>query len=171
MNKKILSFVVLIAVAITFTACNQNSPKVVAKKWLNSFYHMDYDAAKPLSTDETKKMISFLQQISIKTSDSDKKQMQSIKIDIKDVKEDGDKATVMYLTSNTDKQQPLHLIKQSGKWLVQWTKQDQMEGDMPTDSSDTTNTTGDQPMITDTTAGAKANPASTPQSADTIMSK
>ena len=56
-------------------ACNKNTPNEVAKTWLTSFYHLDYEAAKKLSTDDTKNFISQLQQFSEVISDSDKKEL------------------------------------------------------------------------------------------------
>jgi hypothetical protein len=115
----ILSFALL-------QGCNKNSPNEVAKNWLTSFYHLDYDAAKKLSTDDTKNFISQLQQFSEVISDSDKKELRKTTITIKDVKINGNNASVIYNTSDMPgKDQPLSLIKQNDKWLVQFSKSDQ----------------------------------------------
>jgi len=69
------------------------------------------------------------QALSTNTSDSDKAQMKRLKIEIKSVKTEGDKSTVTYVTSDAPKEQTIHLVKQNGKWLVRWTKQDQNVSD------------------------------------------
>ncbi len=110
-------------------SCNKNSPKEVATTWLNSFYHMDCETAKKVSTEDTKSLIATLQQFTSMIPDSMKKEMKKIVVTVKDVKEDGDKATATYTLSNDPgKDQSLPLVKQNGKWLVQFTKNDQMGG-------------------------------------------
>ena len=143
MKKLIFSVVALLAVAITFTSCNTNSPKDVAQKWLTSFYHMDYETAKKYSTEDTKKLLATFQQFSVLSSDSVKEQMKKLKVEVKDVKEKGDTAIVMYVISDNPKEQKLKLLKQQGKWLVAKTKQD----DMNDESSTST-----EPPAADTTA-------------------
>ena len=129
--KKITGLFATIFVAALFmVSCNSNSPKDVANTWLNGFYHMDYEAAKKVSTDETKTFISQLQALSGMMPDSIKKEMKKVTVNVKDVKEDGDKATVTYTTSTDgNKEQSLKMVKKDGKWLVQFTKNDSM-GDM-----------------------------------------
>ena len=129
MNRVLFSLLAVLGIAVFFSSCSQNSPEPVAKKWLTSFYHMDYETAKTVSTDETKKVIAMFQQLSVNSSDSDKQQLKRIKVEIKNVKTEGDKSTVTYVTSDNPKEQTIHLVKQNGKWRVQWTKQDQMAGD------------------------------------------
>lgn len=129
MNRVLFSILAVLGITVFFSSCSQNSPEPVAKKWLNSFYHLDYETAKTVSTDETKKIIAMFQQLSINSSDSDKAQLKRIKVEIKNVKTEGDKSTVTYVTSDNPKEQTIHLVKQNGKWLVQWSKQDQMTGD------------------------------------------
>jgi Domain of unknown function (DUF4878) len=134
----------LLFAAVLFVSCNKNSPKEVAKTWLLDFYHMDYDGAKKLSTDDTKNLLAQFEQLSSMISDSSKKEMQKITITIKDEKEHGDTATVIYTTSDVpDKDQKIGLIKQNSKWLVQFSKDDTMgadpnAGDLQPDGADTT---------------------------------
>jgi hypothetical protein len=135
MKKTFLSVaVILLSLSVVFTACKKNAPKDVAQTWLTAFYHFDFETAKKESTEETKKMLSTLEQLVQMEPDSTKQQMKKIKIEIKDVKEEGDKATVTYTSSDSPNPETLHLVKQNGKWLVQFTKQDQMNdqgGDQP----------------------------------------
>lgn len=146
MKKFSLFAAALFAFAIAFTGCNSNSPKEVAQKWLTSFYHMDYETAKKYSTEDTKKLLATFQQFSMLSPDSVKQQLKKIKVDIKDVKETGDTAIVMYVITDSPKEQKLKLLKQDGKWLVAKTKQD----DMGDDESNTPT----EPSMADTTAPA-----------------
>jgi hypothetical protein len=156
MKKILLSVSALLLAAAIVVSCNKNSPKEVANTWLTDFYHMDYDAAKKVSTDDTKNILAQLQQLSNMISDSSKKEQKKIVITIKDVKEEGDKATVSYTTSSdspNSKDDILKLVKQNGQWLVQFSKNDSM-GDA--------GGSGDQSMGSDSTGAAPADSLSTP---------
>ena len=82
--KKIFSYVsIIIALAVIITGCSQNSPKAVATTFLNGYYHLDYDAAKKVSTEETVKTLNMMQQLSATFfPDSMKKAAKNIKITI-----------------------------------------------------------------------------------------
>jgi thioredoxin-related protein len=139
----------LLLVGLVSTSCNnKNSPKEVATTWLNSFYHLDYETAKKLSTEDTKNILATLQQFTTMIPDSMKKDTKKVVITIKDLKEDGDKAVATYTTSNDPKEQSLPLVKQGGKWLVQWSKSD-MSG-MGAGAADSTG--AEQPGGADSTA-------------------
>ena len=119
MKKLFYSLSALVFVALFMVSCNKNNPKDVADKWLTSFYHMDYEEAKKVSTDETKGLVNTFQELTRSLADSSKQEMKKIQVTIKDVKEDGDKATVTYTTSEEDaKEQKLAMIKKDGKWGV-----------------------------------------------------
>ena len=130
MKKYLLSFSVLIISGILMVGCNKSSPKDVAKEWLTDFYHQDYDAAKKLSTEDTKTMINTLQGFTSALPDSVKQKAKGVTITIKTVKEEGNTATVTFMASDDAKEQPpLKLVKQNDKWLVQFSKGDFMGGD------------------------------------------
>lgn len=130
MKKNLISFSALLLMVLMSVSCtDKNSPKEVANTWLNSFYHLDYETAKKISTEDTKTLLATLQQFTSMVPDSSKKEAKKIVITLKDVKEDGDKAVATYTISNEPgKDQTLPLVKQSGKWLVQWSKGDMMGG-------------------------------------------
>jgi hypothetical protein len=124
MKKVLRSLTVLIVAGILLMGCSKNTPTSVATTWLNSVYHAEYDAAIPLSTDLTKKQIAQLSQLSSYLSDSTKKELKKLTITVKDVKEKGDTATAVYTLSDNKREQSLMMIKQNGKWLVAFTKND-----------------------------------------------
>jgi hypothetical protein len=164
--KKLLSSLAVIALcAMMFTSCNSNSPKKVADKWLTSFYHMDYKGAKELSTEKTKGVLDMLEQLGTMVADSQKQNAQKIKINVKDVKEEGDKATVTYTISEDNQDKTIHLIKENGKWLVNYTKQDDLDEDAANEGDVT-----EEPAMSDTAAPPPADGTTTEQSAaDTAM--
>jgi len=136
MKKIMLPVATLVLATLMFVGCNKgNNPKAVAGTWLTAFYHMDYEAAKKVSTDETKGLLTQLAQFSGMVPDSTKQQYKKITVDVKEAKEDGDKAEVTYLLNDptskdaSSKEQTLHLVKQNNKWLVQFSKNDSMGGD------------------------------------------
>jgi uncharacterized protein YxeA len=155
MKKVLLSFSALLLIVIMSVSCNKNSPKDVATAWLTSFYHLDFEAAKKTSTDDTKTLLATLQQFTSMVADSSKKERQNISVNVKNVKEDGDKAIATYTTSDYPaKDQSLNLIKQNGKWLVQFSKNDQVGG--AADSAG-----AEQPMGADSSGAGGSMPDST----------
>jgi ketosteroid isomerase-like protein len=134
MNKLLRSVAVLIVAGVVLVGCNKNSPKSVATQWLNSFYHADYKAALPLSTDITKAQLEQFDQLSSYVNDSAKKDLKKLTVTIKDIKETGDTAYATYVVSDNTKDQQLMLVKLNGKWLVAFTKNDSYK------ASDFTNT-------------------------------
>ena len=126
MNKKLLLLPILFFAVVTMVSCKKNTPKDVATEWLNDFFHLDYDAAKKISTEDTKNLLSQVQQLASMIPDSIKQSYKKASITIKDVKINGDKATVTYIVSdNPTLEQPLNLVKTNGQWLVLYTKEDQ----------------------------------------------
>ncbi len=127
MKKAIVSFCVLLICVFPLTGCKQKGAREVATQWLNGLYHYDYDAAKQVSTDTTKIFISTFQQLASMVPDSAKKQLKKVTVAVKDVKEDGDRAIAVYTLSDLpDKEQTLNLVKRDGRWLVQFSKVDQL---------------------------------------------
>lgn len=149
-----ISFRPLLLVAFLsfmLVSCSKNTPKEVAKTWLTGFNHMDFEDAIKLSTQDTKNLLSSLEELTKGVSDSGKSEVKKIKVSIKDVKEEGDKAVVTYTSSDNPTEQKLNLVKENDKWLVQFTKSD-LVGVMPKDedapaedapAADSTTTTAD----------------------------
>ena len=143
--KKLMNYLpVLLLAGVFFVSCNRGgNPKAVANTWLVAFYHMDYEAAKKVSTDETKTLLTQLAQFSGMVPDSTKQQYKKITVDVKDVKITGDTVATATYTINdptskeaSGKDQELHLVKQAGKWLVQFSKNDSMGADDGKDAGD-----------------------------------
>ena len=159
MKKIFTTSFLFILVAFMMAGCSKNTPKDVAYTWLTDFNHLDFEGAKKLSTADTKNLLSSLQQLTDKVTDSNKKELKKVVITIKDVKTDGDKATVTYNSSdNPTKEETVHLVKQGGNWLVQFSKVDLM-GEVP-------DTKDDDPTSADST-GATGSLQDTTMSADT----
>jgi hypothetical protein len=128
MTKLLRSISILLFAALLLTSCNKNTPKEVASAWLNCFWKLDYDGAKKYSTEETKNLLMQVEYLANAVSDSDKKEMKKLVIDIKNVKEEGDKAVVTYtMSESADKEQYLNLVKVKGQWQVMFTKTDEMQ--------------------------------------------
>ncbi len=104
---------------------NANQPLFVAYKWLTRFFMMDFETAKSFSTEDTKNLIDQFAGVTNLMPDSSKQEMMSIKVAVTDPIESGDNATVTYATSdNPGKAQTLYLVKEKGKWHVQFSKDD-----------------------------------------------
>ena len=96
MKKIVYTSLALILVAFMLPGCSKNTPKDVAYNWLTAFNHLDFDAAKKLSTPDTKNLLNSLQVLTENVADSNKKDLKKVSITIKDVKLNGDKAVATY---------------------------------------------------------------------------
>jgi hypothetical protein len=159
--KKILHpLSVILLSALLLVSCGaKNTAKDVATTWLNSFFHMDYEAAKKVSTEDTKALLTQLSALTAMMPDSSKNEMKKAVITIKEVKENGDTAMVTYTVSDGGKdaskdQPPLKLVKSNtgdtkGKWLVSFTKNDNMGGGADASPASPADTTGAPPAPAD----------------------
>lgn len=127
MYRKLTMF--FVAILMTgMAACNKNNPEAVAEQFLSGFYHMEYEKARQVSTEETKQLVNLMEQFAIQYPDSVKQNAKKKKIDLVEVKEDGDNAVATYTVSDEPGvQQKLKLVKQNGKWLVSHSKEDNIE--------------------------------------------
>lgn len=128
--KKILLFAAsLMMGAVLLSSCGGGSPKSSAEKYLTAFYRMDYEEAKKYATEDTKKQLDMMAQLSGMMGDTMKQQAKMATVAVTDVKEEGNNATVTYTVKPDGKQQApgtqtLKMMKESGKWLASWNKQD-----------------------------------------------
>jgi hypothetical protein len=132
-----------VALSIVFFSCNSNSPKIVAEKFLLSVAKADLDLAKTLCDSNTRELLDQANYLTM-VPDSVKEEGKKLKINIVDVKENGDKAVVTYKTSKLNENQMITLVKVDGKWLVQLDKMQEYEDEpMLTESNE---------LITDSTS-------------------
>lgn len=167
MKKSFVSYFLAFIALAAFVSCSKTAPKDVAREWLTAFYHLDYDAAKQYSTEDTKNMLNVLEGFTNALPDSTKQRAKSATINIKSLKEDANTATVTFTTSEepNKEQPPLKMVKQDNKWLVQFTKADFTGGDNAdmqatggatiTQDAPTAPATADAPMTTPDTAAEK----------------
>jgi hypothetical protein len=117
MKKLLLSVVAFALMTFAIMSCgNKSNPKDVSQNFLNALTKMDYEGAKKYGTPETGKMLDMLSSFSNMMPDSVKNKAKDIKVEIKDVKEEGDKCVVTYKNNEKDDEQTLNLIKKDGKW-------------------------------------------------------
>ena len=128
MIRYIYGFVCLVLM-IGLSSCNPNTPKAVASKFLNSIYHLEYDAAKNLVTDDSKRLLDAQHQFSVYLSDSERQEFKKLVVNIVKVGINDNTAVVTYTTSARPNEETIHLVKNKDKWLVRWTQED-MDVDM-----------------------------------------
>ena len=126
MRKFLGTLLAILLVQSLLTGCSSSAPKEVAQNWLTSFYRMDFDAAKKLSTEDAKKMLATFEILTPDQTDSFKKELKKVTVKVKNVRVLGDSVAVAtyVMTDVPDKEERLNLVKQSGKWLVQYSKSD-----------------------------------------------
>jgi uncharacterized protein YxeA len=129
MKKLLLPFICFLLLAAGFQSCETDSPKASATKFLNGMYHLDFESAKSVSTDKTKTMLDMMARFTSRAPDSARDITKQIKVDIKDIKEEGDKATVTYVLSDEPGDKKLLMVRKNGKWLAEWSKQDGIGSD------------------------------------------
>lgn len=136
MKKIFLPLLAVVTLSMSLVSCKSSSPKPVAEKFLNGIMHMNFEEAKSVSDSTTKQLLERAESYMAMIPDSIKAQAKEIKVNIKEVKEEGDKATVTFNTSKLKEDQTLNLVKADGKWLVKMSKNEQMPDDEPAMTED-----------------------------------
>ncbi len=157
----------MLVLALSLVSCSGGGPKANAEKFLNGFWHMDYAAAKEVSTEATKKQLETFESITSTMMQANaREEAKKIKIEMKEPVINGDKATVEYTLVGTGDNTPkkLTMVKQNGKWLAEWSKMQaggMGGGEMP----------GMEPLpsATDSALDSPAEGASNASPADTAM--
>ena len=124
MKKLVGSVLALFVMAVTLVSCGGGSPKASAEKFLNGLYHMDFAAAKEVSTEETKKQVEAYEQMMGMMQQNAKDEAKKIKVEVMEPKVEGDNATIEYKLSNDPTARTLKMVKKDGKWLASWSKMD-----------------------------------------------
>ncbi len=123
--KKQLVLAAILFIAL-FTGCKSDGPDAAAEKYLNAMMRMDFETAKTVATDETKRIIGTMEQVSAtNVPDSVKQVKKTVKVKIEKTEIKGDEATVTYTTSESAAQMKVFLVKQKDKWLVEASKIDE----------------------------------------------
>jgi uncharacterized lipoprotein YehR (DUF1307 family) len=170
MKKVLFSAAALLVMALTLTSCGGSGPKDNAKKFLEGLYHMDFAAAKEVSTDETKKQVEAYEQMMGMMQQNAKDEAKKIKVDVMEPKVEGDNATVEYKLSNDPTAKTLKMVKKDGKWLAAWTKMDMGGANMGDQNATAPATTA--PMTNDTAIAPPADGTTTaPANTDTAVTR
>lgn len=108
------SAIALLAVVVLWACGGANGPKEVGEKFLNAVGSGDYETAKKYATKDAQASLDMM------ASMSGGEKGEAAKIEIGEVKEEGDKATLNYKENGTDK--TLELVKENGEWKANWSK-------------------------------------------------
>lgn len=122
--KKIWSLLMAVVVSFSLIGCSKESPKEIAEKFTNAIYQRDYAAAMSVATDESKKQLDMLAQLSREFPQTEDAKNIKIKMGREEISKDGNRATVFYTTSESSIEQRVNLVKVNDKWLVEWNKSD-----------------------------------------------
>jgi hypothetical protein len=120
------SAVALLAVVVLWACGGKGGAKEVAEKFLNAIAASDYEGAGKYATKEAQESLKMMASMA-----GSMPKGEPAKIEVGDVKEEGDKATVSYKENGTDK--TLEMVKEDGEWKANWSKgggaaQDAVEG-------------------------------------------
>jgi hypothetical protein len=110
----IFSAVALLAVVVLWACGGASGPKAVGESFLNAMAKGDIEGAKKYATKEAQSSLDMM------AGTAEAKKANPDKIEIGEVKEDGDKATLSYKENGVDK--TLNLVKEDGAWKAAWTK-------------------------------------------------
>jgi hypothetical protein len=144
------SLVVFLSCVFLLAACSWNSPRHVAKAYLDAVNEQDYEEAKKYATDDTRKLLNMFSSLAAITPDSLKR---GFDFEISDERVTGDTAWVGYTMANSNRRQELKLIRIEGRWKVAATKDvmNEIEGGEGMDSGATNlDTTGVEETDPDT---------------------
>jgi len=123
---------------IFLIACSgSESPKGVAKNFLNAMNKLDFEGAKKYGTEDTGKLLDMMSGFIKMMPDSSKGR--ESKTEMIAEKIDGEKATVTYKEEGKNEEMTLDLVKVEGKWKVAMSK-DNMNGGSGDMESGATNT-------------------------------
>ncbi|MDW8346233.1 MAG: DUF4878 domain-containing protein [Bacteroidia bacterium] len=114
-----LTLVVLAAAACKGKKQSGKSPEEVAITFAKAMSRGDYETAKSVSTEETKKAIDQVKQMAM-TNQNAKKEGD---FEVKSKNVEGDNATVKLFNKLDNKESDVYLKKVNGKWLVSMDKQ------------------------------------------------
>jgi hypothetical protein len=122
-----ITFSIFAALSILISSCGGGAagPKETAEKFLTHINNLQFEEAKAYATEGT---ASLLDMVAGFAAMSDEKP-ESTAFEILDVTEDGDKATVTYKNEGAEEAETLTLVKQEGKWLVDFNKEDMNKED------------------------------------------
>lgn len=168
MKKVLFSVAALLVMALTLTSCGGGGPKANAEKFLNGLYHMEFAAAKEVSTEETKKQVDAYEQMMSMMQQNAKDEAKKIKVEVMEPKVEGENATVEYKLSNDPTAKTLKMIKKDGKWLAAWSKMDMGGANM---GDQTAPANGPSMATPDTMSAPAVDGTTAPATADTAVVK
>ena len=109
------SAIALLAVVMLWACGGKGGAKEVAEKFLNAIAASDYDGASKYATKEAQESLKMMASMAGSLPKGE-----AAKIEVGDVKEEGDKATVSYKENGADK--TLDMVKEDGEWKANWSK-------------------------------------------------
>jgi hypothetical protein len=108
------SAIALLAVVVLWACGGAGGAKEVGEKFLTAMAKGDIEGAKKFATKDAQASLDMM------AGTADAKKANPDKIEIGEIKEDGDKATLSYKENGTDK--TLDLVKEGGEWKAAWSK-------------------------------------------------
>ena len=136
--------------ALLMASCTGNSPRKVARAYLDAVNEQDYEAAKKYATDDTRKLLNMFSSLAAITPDSLKR---GFDFDITSERISGDTAFVGYRMAGSGREQELKLLRIEGRWKVAASKDvmNEIEGGEGMDSGATNlDTSGTEETVPDT---------------------
>jgi Domain of unknown function (DUF4878) len=109
------SALALFAVVVLWACGGANGPKQVGEKFLNAIASSDFETAKKYATKDAQASLDMMASMS-----GGEAKGEPAKIEIGEVKEEGDKATLSYKENGADK--TLELVKEGSEWKANWSK-------------------------------------------------
>lgn len=143
---KKLFFISALFLAFLVTSCSNNSPKVVAEKFLTEMENQNFEEAKKYADDSMQQLLTMLNGM---PKDNNKK-AENVKVKVVRVEENGDKAKAFYIVEGKEvegesKEQSIDLKKVDGKWKVSFNKEDANKEGM--NNSESTPETDENPSL------------------------
>ncbi len=118
--KKISHVLSIAFLTLVLASCSSgDSPKIVTEKFLNAIADKKFDEAKKLATPESAQMMDMIAGIASMEQDQAKVSFEVLSEQI-----EGDKATVLFKSTEKDEEQSMILRKVDGQWKVSMSKQD-----------------------------------------------
>ncbi|WP_143308865.1 nuclear transport factor 2 family protein [Chitinophaga vietnamensis] len=107
---------------LLFSSCKKRAtPQEVALSFMHAIQDSNFDQARDYATKESQQVIQLYSFFDARRSDAEREKIRNAKIEVVNMEENGDKASVTILNSSAHQKEVLQLVKEGGQWKISLT--------------------------------------------------
>ncbi|HVI49335.1 MAG TPA: DUF4878 domain-containing protein [Chitinophaga sp.] len=116
------TLVLAIMTTLLLSGCKKKAtPQEVALAFMHAIQDSNFDQAREYATKESQQVIQIYSIFDGRRSDAEREKIRKAKIEVVNMEENGDKASVTILNSSAHQKEVLQLVKESGQWKISLT--------------------------------------------------